>query len=723
MVASPTRRALVATLLFACTTISSAVSCYDGNASFLRSDWPHCFQPAPDILVYAGESSDGNYMKLGMHASGHAGAWSALAFAGNGGMKGARQIVVRQVKDQWVAEDRYSTEYVTPSLDDSQDVALMFASEENGSTSWGVLLPLDACKPEKDGYPRNYPLSYDIARWMHWALGTSHAFQYHGSRKGPFHANLISGPAVLPATSGLETVDLKMPGVDVVLGPGGTDASNPYLCSIFDLAQLVPGKNISEKHHVAKFAPYLHDASAKYVHHMILYGCDEGMATALNLTHGQIIPQCESMPKGCYEMKWPWAKGSQDVVFPSDVGMPFGEGHRWLALQMHYYNPDLDKNVKDSSGVSLVFASSVRSEDAGVLTFNGGTNPDMRDALPSGQSQVTINFTVPPACTRKWTAPYINILGLLHHTHTLGKYLKIDVLRSGIYQGMLRHENQYDFNHQSLEESAIRKLYPGDELTLSCTYDTSSKTDPVSFGDLTQTEMCWSAAFYYPRQKVTDPAYSKVERSKLEARTTSAKMVCLAPGTGDYSDVSACAQLMALDPLMFKDSPNTGISGMSLCNSGIPVYGTAADLMAEWWPGMCPSCFLSSSCTEAAMKQHGQEAVCPQMCNASALSVYPDMARTEAITPTHRTHCDGDVDFVPSPIVFPACTKRGGDLTSSAALSAINVLSRSAMVSTSSPPGKSNGGSAAVSGSRAMLPVSCLICAAIILLCQTAPSA
>ena len=35
-------------------------------------------------------------MKLGLHAENHVG-WSALAIGGNGGMKGAQQVVVRQV--------------------------------------------------------------------------------------------------------------------------------------------------------------------------------------------------------------------------------------------------------------------------------------------------------------------------------------------------------------------------------------------------------------------------------------------------------------------------------------------------------------------------------------------------------------------------------------------------------------------------------------------------
>jgi hypothetical protein len=34
----------------------------------------------------------------------------------------------------------------------------------------------------------------------------------------------------------------------------------------------------------------------------------------------QVVPECESMPRGCNALKWPWAVGSEPVVFPPQVG-------------------------------------------------------------------------------------------------------------------------------------------------------------------------------------------------------------------------------------------------------------------------------------------------------------------------------------------------------------------------------------------------------------------
>jgi hypothetical protein len=339
---------------------------------------------------------------------------------------------------------------------------------------------------------------------MLWALGYSHAFGYHKSR-GAFEANIFSGPEVEPDYSSFEEVDLLMPNVEVKLGPGGQDAKNPYICGIFDLQMVAPNKNMIVKHHVVQMTPKLNAASEKYVHHMILYGCDESQGFT-NKNHNAIIAECESMPKGCYSMKWPWAMGSSPIIFPADVGKAFGGKFRWMALQVHYYNPSGVTGVFDSSGVALRFAPTLRSQDAEYFVLNGGTSPNQRDPLTSGQANVSIGLTVPSACTQSWTAP-LNVLGAVYHAHLLGKYLNVDVMRDNKYEGQLFIQNGYDFNHQSLTRPHVKQLKPGDQMSFKCTYDTSSRTAPVHFGDLTQTEMCWGAILYYPSQAFGEASY------------------------------------------------------------------------------------------------------------------------------------------------------------------------------------------------------------------------
>lgn len=477
---------------------AASSACFDGQGGFTQEHWSFCERLTEKILMYYGPSGD--FLKLGLFVDSHSG-WSALAFGGNGGMKGAQQFVVRKVNNAFVAEERYSTDYVTPELQPAQEIALIFASEENGNIAWGVAIPRSSCAAGE-----RYPVE-DISRFMHWALGDSHDFYHHTSR-GQFHANLISGPTTMEDFSNAQNISFTMPDVSVVMGAGGNDEKNPYLCTLFDLSQMLPSSmNLADKHHVAMFSPILDTDSAAYVHHMILYACEDEDA-ASGFQHGQVVPECESMPRGCNALKWPWAVGSESVVFPPQAGMPMGQGQKWFALQMHYYNPSLTTGIKDSSGVRVTFATQLRTYDAGTFRFNGGTGDDQRDPIPAGESEYTLpKAYVPSTCTNKWTVDEVTVLGVVYHAHLVGKNLNIDVVRGGEHVGQLRREKRYDFSHQSLEPSSVGKLKKGDELIFSCTYDTSSRTSPTTFGDFTQTEMCWSAFMYYPAQRMNRAIY------------------------------------------------------------------------------------------------------------------------------------------------------------------------------------------------------------------------
>ncbi|OLQ05279.1 hypothetical protein AK812_SmicGene11537 [Symbiodinium microadriaticum] len=63
----------------------------------------------------------------------------------------------------------------------------------------------------------------------------------------------------------------------------------------------------------------------------------------------------------------------------------------------------------------------------------------------------------------------------------------------------------------------VKKIRRGDDLVLRCAYDTSGKTTPTSFGDFTQTEMCWSAFIYYPAQHMSQAV---IQGSAGERRLT-----------------------------------------------------------------------------------------------------------------------------------------------------------------------------------------------------------
>ena len=472
--------------------LSAAAACFSHD-SFPQEHWKFCQELETGMTMYFGPSADGDFMQLGLHVESHTG-WSALAVGGNGGMKGAQQFVVRQEGNAWIAEERYSTDYVKPHLQETQEIQLIFAQEVNGSTSWGVLLPMRSCLPG-DRYAME-----EVGMFMHWALGYSHDFAFH-KRRGQFHTNLVGGPpGPPPDVSSFASASITMQNVSVQ-AEGDSDPKNPYICGVFDIAEVLPATlNASEKHHVAVFSPILDPNSIQYVHHMILYECSNEAAATNNLTHNQVLNNCERMITGCQSSVWPWAVGGEDLVLPDDVGITVANGARFYILQVHYYNPGLTTGVFDSSGVRMSLAPALRTHDASTFGIFGGVMPQHRDPLPPGVADLVISSAVVPSACTQWDVEEITVLGVQHHAHLVGKRLKVEVTRDGEYIGEMRREKVYDFNHQSSEESSVKKLKRGDELTLTCSYDTSSKTTPTNFGDFTQDEMCLAYFLHYPAQ-------------------------------------------------------------------------------------------------------------------------------------------------------------------------------------------------------------------------------
>ena len=100
-------------------------------------------------------------------------------------------------------------DYTMPSMDDSQDVQLIFAQqdEDTGETAWGVVIPQNSCDE-----PYDYAIE-DRQIFMIWAYGSDHGFGYHGDTRGQFTANLMAAPPEVINLDEYEYVDLAMPNV------------------------------------------------------------------------------------------------------------------------------------------------------------------------------------------------------------------------------------------------------------------------------------------------------------------------------------------------------------------------------------------------------------------------------------------------------------------------------------------------------------------------------
>jgi hypothetical protein len=84
------------------------------------------------------------------------------------------------------------------------------------------------------------------------------------------------------------------------------------------------------------------------------------------------------------------------------------------------------------------------------------------------------------------------------HMHQLGTHLKTTLRSSGV--ATVLHDADYTFNEQvQIPLDPIVQLHSGDTVTTECTY--KNTTDhAVTFGESSDTEMCFSVLFRYPAQ-------------------------------------------------------------------------------------------------------------------------------------------------------------------------------------------------------------------------------
>jgi len=498
-------------------------------------------------------------------------------------------------------------------------------------------------------------------------------------------------------------VDLVMPNVPVTRAQeeleAGFDPSNAFVCSYFDLD--VIGKDVGfdsdDKVHMVGYEPIFAEGNEQYLHHFTLFSCpmegrdnpiSMGMGSGAvqglddsHLYHQKVVSDCTNMPPGCENFLGGWAVGGQGVTYPHEVGIPIGEGQRWLVLQTHYYNPKRHDNVYDSSGLRVHLTTDLRPIDGGIMTFAVGAKTGQHPDLPGGLDSVAMEtLYVEPDCTAVWSAP-LQVLSVQHHSHYMGLHQEISVERDGRNLGSLRTEHRFDYNHQGGVDpnNAVKTLMPGDRLAATCHFDTMSISvnSTVEIGEESNKEMCLPTFLYYPRQDVQFYAY--VQPEKLSKMYINDHTWCSKPASSKNEDFeSQCVEQLYTDVFgfnaFFGQAIPAGYGNLaypSFCNGG----ALGARLRSKV-PSFCPNdgCTETQTCSEELLHAWAK-GVCEFNCATIGLSLYPDLSHTK-LHNTANVACPTNFFDAPT-LAEPAKCEAKGQLPQNVQLSNVKVWDNS----------------------------------------------
>ncbi|KAI8468449.1 MAG: PHM/PNGase F domain-containing protein [Monoraphidium minutum] len=254
----------------------------------------------------------------------------------------------------------------------------------------------------------------------------------------------------------------------------------------------------------------------RFVHHSAIYACTKGYAEPLvdalfkagttgpfnQKDHNQI---CEA-----FYMVGPQSVLEPTYAFPKVAGLPIGKDwYRYLAIEVHYNNPGLVAGEADpGTGLIVKFEKRKRKNDIGLLTV-GQIVLD----IPPGQEASTTNRSV---CHRDCTKRFpkeATVVGQMVHMHGMGKAVTTQWLRgnektqrTAEIEPMVTVKGfDYDFMTWLDAPDQWKTIKPGDELSMSCTFDSTGRNRSTTWGFGTQDEMCFWWIYHYPA--MTDQAF------------------------------------------------------------------------------------------------------------------------------------------------------------------------------------------------------------------------
>jgi hypothetical protein len=309
-------------------------------------------------------------------------------------------------------------------------------------------------------------------RWLGEAeIATLATWHANGAPAGDAGERFVPSPPQTPFTA---TVELgSNAGYQVRPGP------DEYRCFVVD-----PG--LASDRYITAIAMQLDQAEV--VHHMQLYAADDAIGEQSISAREAEDPEpgyaCDNEGVGQHlRYIGVWAAGDLVRRWPDGTGIQIHGGHR-IVMQLHYHNHG-SQPVVDQTRVALELADAV--EHAGSIDSASG----FPLILPPGQPDVTVTSEKPFGRDGF-------IRGARIHMHTLGTHGRIELVRDGQASCVLDIP-RWDFGWQLFYRFAEPIPFTAnDNIRISCSYDTRSRSDTVTWGIRTEDEMCLGYTFLTP---------------------------------------------------------------------------------------------------------------------------------------------------------------------------------------------------------------------------------
>ncbi|CAF4341241.1 unnamed protein product [Rotaria sp. Silwood2] len=315
--------------------------------------------------------------------------WIALGISPAGGMKGA-DIGVGWIdnRGQIHFQDQYAFGFTKPVTDNTTtDWFPLQGREENGWTAIQFKRLLDTCDsmdvPIKSGS--------NIVIFAYGLIDPD-MFETYGDIS--YHENRRNSRMIPLRTYANPPSDDKFVEFDYVefrldnYRVPSTDTT--YHCKIFK----APSHFLTKRHAIARKV-LIDKTNHDLVHHMLIFECDPSIVFDDNNLPDDLCDNLLQQLQPCFvNSATGWAVGGNDIVeFPDEIGYPIGGDFviKYYLIQIHYDNPRLTSNRRDSSGIRYYIDKKLRRYDLGYLTFGTGFSIDSI-VIPPKMNKININY-------------------------------------------------------------------------------------------------------------------------------------------------------------------------------------------------------------------------------------------------------------------------------------------------------------------------------------------